>query len=154
MFFRGRAAGVGASILGYTAGGLMMKTSLFLPWAIGLATTILGCLTAAMIPKTVVHETSKSGNDEAEGSWSVKSSFEAVRSVAALLLGNINVLAMLGLVFICQLGFDSVPSMLTIYISKRFGWTFSDVSPDLCMKSSVLTKSPTGQFSPRTRDGH
>lgn len=109
MFFRGRAAGVGASILGYTAGGLMMKTSLFLPWAVGLAATILGTLTAAMIPKTVVHETSKSG-DEAEGSWSVNSLLKAVRSIAALLLGNANVLAMLGLVFVCQLGFDSVPA--------------------------------------------
>lgn len=153
MFFRGRAAGVGASILGYTAGGLMMKTSLFLPWAIGLATTLLGTLTAAMIPKTVVHENSKSG-DEAEGSWGVKSSLEAVRSVAALLLGNIHVLAMLGLVFVCQLGFDSVPTMLTIYISKRFGWTFSDVSLDMCMKPAKLTKYFAGQFSPCTRDGH
>lgn len=134
MFFRGRAAGVGASILGYTAGGVMMKKSLFLPWAIGLAATILGALTAAMIPKTVVHETSKSG-DEAEGSWSVNSLLKAVRSIAALLLGNANVLAMLGLVFVCQLGFDSVPAMLAIYISKRFGWTFSDVSLDLCMKT-------------------
>jgi hypothetical protein len=131
----------------------MMKTSLFLPWAIGLATTLLGTLTAAMIPKTVVHENSKSG-DEAEGSWGVKSSLEAVRSVAALLLGNIHVLAMLGLVFVCQLGFDSVPTMLTIYISKRFGWTFSDVSLDMCMKPAKLTKYFAGQFSPCTRDGH
>ncbi|KAJ4340046.1 hypothetical protein N0V95_007597 [Ascochyta clinopodiicola] len=52
----------------------------------------------------------------------------ADRSIAQLLVGNQQVLAMLILVFFCQLGYDSVPLMLAIYISKRFGWEFSDAS--------------------------
>ncbi|KAJ4337401.1 hypothetical protein N0V87_004724 [Didymella glomerata] len=56
IFFRARAAGVGASILGYAAGGILMKTNAFLPWAIGLVALILGTTTAVLIPKTTVQE--------------------------------------------------------------------------------------------------
>lgn len=128
MFFRARAAGVGASILGYAASGIMMRTSEFLPWAVGLTTLVLGSITAALIPKTTLQEESKSDCNGADESWSVGSSLQALRNIATLLIGNKQVLAMLLLVFVCQLGFDSVPLMLAIYVSKRFGWSFSNVS--------------------------
>lgn len=129
MFFRARAAGVAASILGYATSGLIMRVSAFLPWAIGLVCLVLGTFTAALIPRmTPQDHDAPSDVNKSAGSWSVASSLEALRDVARLLVGNQQVLAMLVLVFFCQLGYDSVPLMLAIYISKRFGWEFSDVS--------------------------
>ncbi|KAF2625539.1 MFS general substrate transporter [Macroventuria anomochaeta] len=129
MFFRARAAGVAASILGYAASGFMMKVSTFLPWGVGLGCLVLGTITSGLIPKMTVqdHSTSRDADKSVE-SWSVASSMKALKNVAKLLVGNKQVLAMLILVFFCQLGYDSVPSMLAIYISKRFGWDFSDAS--------------------------
>lgn len=127
MFFRARAAGVGASILGYAASGVLMKTSEFLPWAVGLASLILGTITAAFIPRTTVEERSKSDDEGMRSGWSIRSSLEALKNIVSLLVGNKQVLAMLLLVFVCQLGFDSVPLMLAIYVSKRFGWSFANV---------------------------
>ncbi|KAF3044822.1 hypothetical protein E8E12_010935 [Didymella heteroderae] len=128
IFFRARAAGVGASILGYAAGGVLMKINEFLPWAIGIATLIMGTATAALIPRTIVQESKNVDDDIRTGSWSVRSSLEAIVKMTSQLVGNKQVLAMLVLVFVCQLGFDSVPMMLAIYISKRFGWSFSNAS--------------------------
>jgi MFS family permease len=128
IFFRARAAGVGASILGYAAGGILMKTNAFLPWAIGLVALILGTTTAVLIPKTTVQEGKSLDDHNAAGSWSVQSSLRAMENISSLLMGNKQVLTMLLLVFVCQLGFDSVPMMLAIYVSKRFGWSFSNVS--------------------------
>lgn len=128
MFFWGRAAGVSASMLGYAASGALMRKSLFLPWAVGLVALTLGIVTAAWIPRMTVEESAKSDDDGGARGWSLRSSLDALADITSLLLGNRQVLAMLVLVFVCQLGFDSVPIMLSIYISKRFGWTFSDVS--------------------------
>ncbi|KAJ8116282.1 hypothetical protein OPT61_g2259 [Boeremia exigua] len=128
MFFRARAAGVGASIVGYTASGLLMKTSEFLPWAVGLASLVLGTISAVLIPRATVQDGSKSDVDDSEEGWSVRSSLRALKDITALLIGNKQVLAMLLLVFVCQMGFDSVPLMLAIYVSKRFGWSFSNAS--------------------------
>ncbi|KAH6639486.1 major facilitator superfamily domain-containing protein [Boeremia exigua] len=128
MFFRARAAGVGASILGYAASGFLMRTSEFLPWAVGLVSLILGTVTATLIPRTTVQKDNESHGDGAVESWSMRSSLEALRNIASILLGDKQILAMLLLVFVCQLGFDSVPLMLAIYVSKRFGWSFSNAS--------------------------
>lgn len=129
IFFRARAAGVAASILGYAGSGVLMRRGAFLPWGVGLASLLLGTVTAALIPRTSVEGSSKSDHDDGGGgSWSVVSSLLAMKRMALFLVGNKQMLAMLLLVFVCQLGFDSVPLMLAMYISKRFGWTFSDVS--------------------------
>ncbi|KAL6709005.1 hypothetical protein ACN47E_002132 [Coniothyrium glycines] len=129
MFFRARAAGVAASILGYAASGLLMKVADFLPWAVGLCSLILGTFTAAMIANTTTTENAKSLDTIADPEIrTLRSMVGPIRGVATLLVGNKQVLAMLVLVFLCQLGFDSVPTMLAIYISKRYGWTFADAS--------------------------
>lgn len=139
MFFRARAAGVGASILGYAASGVLMRKSDFLPWAVGLASLLLGVVTAALIPRTMVESSKLADGDDTTKGWSVRSSFEALKRIISLLVGDKQVLAMLLLVFMCQLGFDSVPLMLAIYISKRFGWSFSDVSGALPINLIKLT---------------
>ena len=129
MFFRTRAAGVAASILGYATSGLMMRVNDFLPWAVGLISLVLCTITAAMIPNTTV-EVAKPGDDsESSGGLGQKlrSAMKALKSISSLLIGNKQVLGMLILVFLCQLGFDAGPLMLAIYVSKRYGWTFSDV---------------------------
>ncbi|KAJ4401400.1 hypothetical protein N0V91_007949 [Didymella pomorum] len=85
IFFRARAAGVGASILGYAAGGVLMKTNEFLPWAIGLVTLILGTTTAALIPRTTVQERKNLEDDDVTRNWSVQSSLRATENISSLL---------------------------------------------------------------------
>lgn len=131
MFFRARAAGVAASILGYATSGFIMRVNAFLPWAVGLVCLVLGTIAAALIPRTVLQDHDSSSEDTSVGKWSISSSLDALNSIVKLLIGNQQVLAMLVLVFFCQLGYDSVPLMLAIYVSKRFGWEFSDVSGHL-----------------------
>lgn len=158
MFFRTRAAGVAASILGYAASGVMMRVSDFLPWGVGLVSLVLCTVTAGMIPNTTV-EAAKSG-DGGRGSGGVKQKLrdlvKALRNISSLLIGNKQVLGMLVLVFLCQLGFDAGPLMLAIYVSKRYGWTFSDVSAYLSLfvwnRSTNIDPSSTGKFSKLTRD--
>ncbi|KAJ4350449.1 uncharacterized protein N0V89_009070 [Didymosphaeria variabile] len=131
MFFRSRAAGVAASIVGYATSGLMMRVNDYLPWAVGLVSLVLGTVTAAMIPNQTVEEATKpaeAGGESAGWRKRLQSTAEALKEVATLLLGNKQVVAMLVLVFLCQLGFDAGPLMLAIYVSKRFGWSFSDAS--------------------------
>ncbi|KAF1928786.1 MFS general substrate transporter [Didymella exigua CBS 183.55] len=129
MFFRARAAGVAASILGYAASGLLMRVSAFLPWAVGLVCLLIGTITAALIPRMTLQDHDILLTvDKPVRNWSIAASLGALRSISKLLFGNQQVLAMLILTFFCQLGYDSVPSMLAIYISKRFGWEFSDAS--------------------------
>lgn len=153
MFFRARAAGVGASILGYAVSGALMKTSSFLPWAVGLTSLTLGTITAALIPKTTVEEGSSSDDASAGRGWSARASIEGLRNILLLLVGNKQVLAMLLLVFVCQLGFDSVPLMLAIYVSKRFGWSFANVSDDSSQSCIRLTICFTGKLPQFTGDG-
>lgn len=131
MFFRSRAAGVAASILGYASSGLMMRVNDYLPWAVGLVSLVLGTITAAMIPNTTVETASKPMDTEGTSmGWkkNLGSLLEALKNITSLLIRNKQVLAMLVLVFLCQLGFDAGPLMLAIYVSKRFGWSFSGVS--------------------------
>ncbi|KAK7183939.1 hypothetical protein DPSP01_011737 [Paraphaeosphaeria sporulosa] len=131
MFFRSRAAGVAASIVGYATSGLMMRVNDYLPWAVGLGSLVLGTVAAAMIPNQTVEAGRKPvGSSGRDAGWKAKirRTAKALKDVATLLLGNKQVVAMLGLVFLCQLGFDAGPLMLAIYVSKRFGWSFSDAS--------------------------
>ncbi|KAL5423070.1 hypothetical protein PMIN04_004236 [Paraphaeosphaeria minitans] len=131
MFFRSRAAGVAASMVGYATSGLMMRVDDYLPWAVGLLSLVLGTVAAAMIPNQTV-EAWRKPVDAGEGNagWkpNVTRTAKALKDVGTLLLGNKQVVAMLVLVFLCQLGFDAGPLMLAIYVSKRFGWSFSDAS--------------------------
>lgn len=131
MFFRMRAAGVAASILGYAASGLMMRVNDYFPWAVGLVSLVLGTVTAAMIPNRTVETDGKPPDDGLMAGGlmqKARSLIESLKSIASLLIGNKQVLGMLILVFLCQMGFDAGPTMLTIYISKRYGWAFADVS--------------------------
>ncbi|KAF2439455.1 MFS general substrate transporter [Karstenula rhodostoma CBS 690.94] len=131
MFFRSRAAGVAASIVGYASSGLMMRVDAYLPWAVGLVSLVLGTVAAAMIPNQTVEAAGKPADaGEGDAGWGerLRKTAAALKDVAALLLGNRQVVAMLVLVFLCQLGFDAGPLMLAIYVSKRFGWSFSDAS--------------------------
>ena len=143
-FFRGRAAGVAASILGYAASGFMMRVNYFLPWSVGLVCLVLGTITSSLIPRVTVedHTGDLSDADKPTEGWSVASSVMAFGNIVELLVGNKQVLAILTLVFFCQLGYDSVPLMLAIYVSKRFGWEFSDVSCTMISHSKTLTDHP------------
>jgi MFS family permease len=135
IFFRARAAGVGASILGYAASGFAMRVNSWLPWAIGLGSLCLATLSAKMIPHTIAQEQEHHQDTDPEcGAFTqslqvrLLSSARAMWHSARILVCNKQVAIMLAMVFLCQLGYDSVPLMMAMYISKRFHWSFSDVS--------------------------
>lgn len=135
VFFRMRAAGVSASVLGYAASGAIMKVNIWLPWAIGLAGLIVATVTASVIPITIAqkHDETEVPVDQVEDSGGylrtkLKSTARALKRITKLFTGGRHIPVILLLAFLCQLGFDAVPLMLAIYISKRFGWSFSDVS--------------------------
>jgi MFS family permease len=135
IFFRARAAGVGASILGYTASGFAMRVNSWLPWAVGLGSLCLATATAKMIARTTSQDqdqdrvTDSSQRILTEASRvRVLSSAKTTWHKTATVIRNKQVAIMLVLVFLCQLGYDSVPLMMAIYVSKRFHWSFSDVS--------------------------
>jgi MFS family permease len=147
VFFRIRAAGVAASVLGYAASGLLMKWNNWLPWIVGLSSLAAATLTAWLVPITRAkknHIAASGSSDiqsvDTEGSWFNKAA-RSINHVLKVLGGNRHLPVMLVLVFLCQLGFDAVPLMLAIYISKRFGWTFADVSGLLPVWKSKLTAS-------------
>lgn len=138
IFFRIRAAGVGASVLGYASSGIMMRFNNWLPWTVGLAGLVMAVVTARMIPTTKaqqVRDTDLLADLDGGGFRGImsrtKSTMTVLKQAMKLLDGNKQVLLMLALVFLCQLGFDAVPLMLAIYVSNRFGWNFSDVSHDI-----------------------
>ncbi|KAH7385860.1 major facilitator superfamily domain-containing protein [Pyrenochaeta sp. MPI-SDFR-AT-0127] len=135
VFFRMRAAGVGASVLGYASSGAMMRFDNWLPWIVGLASLVMATVIARMIPVTkaeAVDESERSttfdGSRFDSLNAKIGSAARILKRASKLLRGNRQVTPMLALVFLCQLGFDAVPLMLAIYISKRFSWGFSDAS--------------------------
>lgn len=150
MFFRARAAGVAAGIVGYACSGAMMRVNSYLPWGVGLGSLLLGTVTAGLIPNRTVDQATKpvdADADEVDAGWRAKTrrTSTAVKDVAALLLGSKKVVAMLLLVFVCQLGYDAGPQMLPIFMSKRFGWSFADVQYVLCLCASIhILTSPPG----------
>lgn len=129
VFFRMRAAGVGASVLGYAAAGASMKLNVWLPWWIGLLSILLAMFTSMMLPNTTAQGPPKSDSDAVENwrEW-LSSSLQFLKRVYALLMGNKQIRVILVLVFLCQLGFDSIPLMMAVYVSKRFHWDFSNAS--------------------------
>lgn len=135
VFFRIRAAGVGASVLGYAAGGAMMKANIWMPWAIGLATLVLAVVTGSVIPITTAlkydeTEIPVDPVDDRVGylRMKLKSTLRTLERSTKVFTSDKYIPLILLLVFLSQLGFDAMPLMSAIYISKRFGWSFSDVS--------------------------
>lgn len=147
MFFRSRAAGVAAGILGYACSGVMMRVSSYLPWGVGLGSLVAATVTAGMIPNRTIEKSVEVNEGEEDVGWRAKvgRTVRALKDVATLLLGDKKVVAMLVLVFLCQLGYDAGPLMLAIFVSKRFGWSFSDVSSHHALHTHTLT--PTVQAS-------
>jgi MFS family permease len=144
IFFRARAAGVGATFLGFATSGLTMKVNSWLPWAIGLGNLCLATATARIIPRTTAQDQDQNqgnGNDSDCNAFTdtlgmrIIASAKALWHTAKMLVCNKQVAIMLFIVFLCQLGFDSVPLMMAIYVSKRFHWSFADVSNHWSQKS-------------------
>ncbi|PSN75577.1 MFS general substrate transporter [Corynespora cassiicola Philippines] len=131
VFFRLRAAGVGASVLGYAVSGVVMRRWVWVPWWVGLgslagATGVGTCLPVTKgegVEDEARHRDHKMGWRERFGA-----SGQLFVRIWRLLVGNRQILVMLVLVLLCQLGFDSLPLMMIIYVSKRYGWKFSDAN--------------------------
>jgi MFS family permease len=137
VFMRMRAAGVVASALGYAAAGASMKVNVWLPWGIGLLSMLLSAGCAMLLPENKVQDVPKMDD---VGGWGIGfgSAMQFLKRVKGLLTDNRKVMVILILVFLCQLGFDAVPLMMSVYISKRFHWSFANV----CL-SQLNTRVPS-----------
>ncbi|KAF2710758.1 MFS general substrate transporter [Pleomassaria siparia CBS 279.74] len=163
VFLRIRAAGVGASVLGYVGAGVGMRVSggAWVPWGIGLV-----CLGGAVGVAIVVLLSRGGGksvtdDDEDEDDVNVNTNANANANNAERpqqrqqqqqqqqggqkwqsLIRNPHILRILILVFLTQLGFDAMPLIMAVYVSKRFGWSFSNASflnaLDMAMELTTL----------------
>ncbi|KAF2645220.1 MFS general substrate transporter [Massarina eburnea CBS 473.64] len=131
IFFRLRAAGVSASILGYAMAGLLMRKNAWVPWIIGNSSLLLAGIVAALMPKTTGEEAACADDGEdvrgADVGW-VRAALLLMKRVYVMAVGNKRVLVLLVSCLLCQLGGDSVSLMMIIYVSKRFGWSFADAN--------------------------
>ncbi|KAH7134951.1 major facilitator superfamily domain-containing protein [Dendryphion nanum] len=136
VFFRLRAAGVGATVLGYAGSGWLMKgtAGAWVAWSVGLGGLFLSMVTTMGLANTTcvseVRMEEEEENLKTGGNWRrwISEGVDFVNRVYALLGRNRQVLVVLVLVLLSQLGFDAVPLMLAIYVCKRFGWSFADAS--------------------------
>jgi hypothetical protein len=126
VFLRMRAVGVVASALGYGAAGAIMKVNVWLPWGLGLLSMLLAAFCGLLLPANKVQDVPK---EDGIGGWRdwFPSTVQFFKRVKGLLTDDMQVTGILVLVFLCQLGFDSVPLMMSVYVSKRFHWTFANV---------------------------
>ncbi|KAF2012817.1 MFS general substrate transporter [Aaosphaeria arxii CBS 175.79] len=126
IFFRIRAAGTGSAVIGYAASGALMKISIWLPLIIALTSFLLGMVAMMFVPSQRVGKSDDADNE----SWQdrIRSAIQYPKFVFSVLSGNAKVMIIMALVTIAQLGFDSLPLMLSIYVSKKFEWSFANAS--------------------------
>ncbi|KAF1955940.1 hypothetical protein CC80DRAFT_414656, partial [Byssothecium circinans] len=136
VFFRVRAAGVGASILGYAMAGVLMKGGgAWVAWSVGNVSLGLAAAVAIMIPKTVGAGEEEACVDEGDGEsavvqWSAWTGAARTlgKQARGMVVRNGRVLILLASCFLCQLAGDSVGLLMIIYVSKRYGWSFADAN--------------------------
>ena len=141
IFFLIHAAGVASAIISPSLSSFMMGYNVWLPWILGL-TCILGsaCVSLA-VPNTAKQEilteassTSPGINGDVQGSNKnfkarLTTARRAVQHATNLIFANGQVLLLLAILLIGQLGLDSLLNIMLLYISKRYDWTFAEVWP-------------------------
>ena len=120
-----------------------MDRNAWLPWIIGEA-----CLFAGFSVSLILQHTTKqtaeqrsalaknkendsdisSGTEGTNTKKRMIAGMKAMRSIGIIITHNTQVLLLLSLAFICEIGDESLPLMVLLYISKRFGWSFAKVT--------------------------
>lgn len=155
LFFAIHAIGTIAAILGQLTSSLLMSLNVWLPWMAGLCCILLAGtaslfiqdrhqetapnVTSAereplLIPETDTHgpasDFAATANgellDEVDSPRSKSHNvWELLKTGARLAVGQSRLIFLLTLVLLCQISEDSLPMMLLVFASKRFGWSFA-----------------------------
>lgn len=155
LFFAIHAIGTIAAILGQLTSSLLIPFNVWLPWLAGLCCILMagaaslfiqdrhqesapdvgdGEREPLLVPETDTHgpaadfaATSNGELLDERGTPSSKlhDAWKAFKKGARLAVGQSRLIFLLTLVLLCQISEDSLPMMLLVFASKRFGWTFA-----------------------------
>ena len=148
MFFRLHAAAIIAVMVGPSLGSLLTRYNSWLPWMIGESLSFLNIFMSLLLPNTTLKlvsddssahvsstETERIGG---EGSppksgpclrieTSLASTLRFLSNAKQFVSKNQQVLLLLSIAFLGQLGSDSLLTIILLYISKRYHWSFAKV---------------------------
>ncbi|PWY77391.1 hypothetical protein BO70DRAFT_294588 [Aspergillus heteromorphus CBS 117.55] len=148
-FFVIRAMGIAAAMLAQLTSSFLMIRNVWVPWVLGLLCIFLSTLAAPFestpgfqIPPDetpiLQHSVGRMGSLDRDNvllskkNAGIKSRFvlaaKQLHEGARTVYGNFSLLVLLGLSFLGQLSEDSLPMILLLYISKRFGWEFAQAN--------------------------
>lgn len=157
-------------MVGPALGSLLIPYNSWLPWMVGETFSLLNIFTSFMLPNTkpeLVAEESSTyiGSAETETGdggappesgqrLGVKTSFTSIlrffKSVKQFIGQNRQVLLLLSIAFLGQLGSDSLLILILLYISKRYHWSFAKVRASFLLTEilqNYLTMFFTGRLS-------
>ncbi|RAK77168.1 uncharacterized protein BO72DRAFT_509952 [Aspergillus fijiensis CBS 313.89] len=149
-FFFIRAMAIAAAVLALLGSSLLMSHHVWVPWLLGLFCLLLAILTTpselhpttsqnppdehtALNPgqylddhtSTVSQESGSSTKEPASIRSRLVQTTQQLHQGARVVYGNTSLVILLGMSFLGQLGEDSLPMALLLYISKRYNWEFA-----------------------------
>ncbi|RAH76461.1 hypothetical protein BO86DRAFT_251278 [Aspergillus japonicus CBS 114.51] len=149
-FFFIRAMALAAAMLALFGSSLLMSHHVWVPWLLGLFCLLLAILTTpselhpastqdppdentALNPgqyrgddtSTVSQESNSSIKEHASLRFRLNQIAQQLHQGARVVYGNTSLIILLGMSFLGQLGEDSLPMALLLYISKRYNWEFA-----------------------------
>ena len=146
VFFRIHAALMVAGILGPTTASFLMGYNVWLPWVLGVVLIFLAVPLTLLLPNRKDEpDPQENSNDNREimvrqnsntttvhKGISMKervfTAFQNLETTRNLLAGNIQVLLLLVMAGLSNLGNESVGLLLLIYVPERYHWTFAKVA--------------------------
>lgn len=148
VFFVIRGTGIAAAIIAQVTGSLLMGLNIWIPWFVGIVMLLAAAAVATIVPnspKSHVDVETRSSAAEVDRlstvtetmvsklkeSNTIRAQLEDVlkrlKSGIYIVLGNSQLMLLLGITFLAQIGESSLAMILLLYISKRFAWSFAKI---------------------------
>lgn len=141
-------------MVGPSLGSLLTRYNPWLPWMMGESLSFLNILTSLLLPNTTpelvsdnssAHASSTETEGAGEGAQPKSGPHLRIETILASTLRFLSnakqfvgkkqqVLLLLSIALMGQLGSDSLLTMILLYISKRYHWSFANVSDPTFLK--------------------
>ena len=145
VFFRIHSALMLAGIVGPTTASLLMAYNVWLPWVLGEVLTFVAVLLTLLLPNRKDERDPKIGLNDDHGTMvhddstvavkhtgismteRVVAALQRLRTIRTLLTANAQVLLLLIMTGLSNLGNESLALLLLLYVPERYHWTFAKV---------------------------
>ncbi|PYH48179.1 MFS transporter [Aspergillus saccharolyticus JOP 1030-1] len=152
-FFVIRATGIAAALLAQIVSSFLMSRDVWLPWALGLLCIFLAVFAAPREPNPIdqrkvdgdaslrteeerLSETNSTHLQNGSLDTTVADTIQSrlrelskqMHTGLKMIFFNPPLIVLLSLSFLSQLGEDSLPMVLLLYISERYGWDFAQAN--------------------------